>query len=125
MRRSVCVALLALPAAFPAHGMDRGQQLFEEGCISCHSLDPDNNMVGPSLSGLWGRKAGGLPSFTRYSPAMRAADAVWADDTLDQFLADPQALIPENHMAFPGMDDPQARADLIGFLKQAAQSNPR
>jgi len=38
----------------------RGQRAFG-ACAACHSLEPDRNMTGPSLSGLWNRKAGRLP----------------------------------------------------------------
>jgi cytochrome c len=37
----------------PAHG----KALFR-ACAACHSLEPDKNMTGPSLSGLWDRQAG-------------------------------------------------------------------
>jgi cytochrome c len=78
-------------------------------------------MTGPSLAGIWGRRAGGLPSFTRYSAALKSADLVWSDETLDRWLADPAHYIPGNRMTFPGMKDARLRADLIAFLKQATQ----
>jgi cytochrome c len=61
----------------------RGQQFYSRACSACHSLKPDTNMTGPSLAGLFGRKAGGLASFSRYSPAMKAAQHVWDYGTLD------------------------------------------
>jgi len=99
----------------------RGQQVFGRSCVACHSLEPDKNMTGPSLAGLWGRKAGGLASFNRYSPAIKSAEVVWDDQTLDRWLTDPKRFIPGNLMLFPGVQDEQARADLMTFLKQAAQ----
>lgn len=99
----------------------RGQQMFGRTCVYCHSLEPDQNMTGPSLSGLWGRRAGSLPSFKRYSPALKSAKVQWGDQTLDQYLADPKAFIPGNRMAFPGLKDDSERADLIAFLKKATQ----
>jgi cytochrome c len=112
---------MTLPAG--AANLERGQQVFAQACIACHSLEPEKNMTGPSLSALWGRKAGALPSFTRYSPALKSADVVWEDETLDEWLANPQAFIPGNHMVFPGIGDSEARADLIGFLREATQLN--
>jgi cytochrome c len=44
-------------------------------CAPCHSLEPDRNMTGPSLANLWGRKAGSLPSFDRYSDGLKASVA--------------------------------------------------
>ena len=36
-------------------------------------------MTGPSLAGLWNRKAGSLGSFSRYSPALQSANIVCRD----------------------------------------------
>src|SRR5262249_5707160 len=114
--------VVASIASVQAAGGDaaRGQRTFG-ACAACHSLQPDQNMTGPSLSGLWNRKAGGLQSFRRYSPALKAADVVWNDQTLDAWIADPQHLIPGNQMTFQGMKNAQQRADLLAFLKQATQ----
>jgi cytochrome c len=57
----------------------------------------------------------------RYSPALRSAEVIWSDETLDAWLADPQAFIPGTHMIFDGIPDDQARADLIAFLKDATK----
>ena len=100
----------------------RGEKLFSQACLACHSLEPDRNMTGPSLSGIWNRKAGSLPSFHRYSPALRSSGVVWSDQTLDAWITNPQAFIPGNHMTFPGVAYEQPRADILAFLKEAAQS---
>lgn len=100
----------------------RGQQLFGQACVACHSLKPEVNMTGPSLAGLWGRKAGRLQSFTRYSPALKSADVEWGDETVNAWITDPKAFIPGNHMLFPGLPDPAARNDLVAFLKNATQA---
>lgn len=98
----------------------RGQRIFQ-ACAPCHSLEPDRNMAGPSLAGLWHRKAGMLPSFDRYSSALKASQIEWADRTLDEWISDPQHLVPGNQMTFRGIKDAQQRKDLIAFLKQASQ----
>lgn len=123
MWRTVLLAVLLLGVAQPALAADakRGQQMFTQSCVACHSMEPDKNMTGPSLSGLWGRKAGSLQSFTRYSPAIKSADVEWAEDTLDPWLTEPQAFIPGNRMRFPGIADDDMRADLIAFLKEASK----
>ena len=46
----------------------RGEKKFEE-CHACHALERDKESVGPSLFGVFGRKAGEGADF-RYSPAM-------------------------------------------------------
>jgi cytochrome c len=70
---------------------------------------------------LWGRKAGSLPSFDRYSTALKSANVVWNDKTLDEWIEDPQHLVPDNQMTFAGIKDGRQRADLLAFLKQATQ----
>src|SRR5579863_3908629 len=111
------LAALATPAA-SAGDAQRGAALYR-ACAPCHSLAPGENMTGPSLAGLWDRKAGSLSSFDRYSPALKSAGLVWDEKSLDAWLKSPQSLIPQNRMTFPGMPDAAQRADLIAFLKQA------
>jgi cytochrome c len=106
--------------AFSDGNSARGQRVFG-ACAGCHSLQPDQNMTGPSLAGLWNRKAGSLPSFSRYSPALQSANITWNNKTLDDWIADPQHLVPRNQMTFPGIKDTQQRSDLLAFLKEATQ----
>src|SRR4051794_31468417 len=75
-------------------------------------------MTGPSLAGVWGRQAAGLPSFSRYSPALKRAHVKWDDNTLDTWVTDPAGMIPGNRMTFSGIKDTQARTDLFAFLKE-------
>jgi len=77
-------------------------------------------MTGPSLAGVWGRKAGTLASFDRYSPEIKASGVTWNGGTLNSWLANPAKFIPGNSMPFDGIDKPQARADLIAYLKDAS-----
>ena len=98
----------------------RGQRVFG-ACAACHSLQSNQNMTGPSLSDLWSRQAGSLASFNRYSSALKAANIVWNDKTLDDWIADPQHLVPGNQMTFAGIKDARQRADLLAFLKEATR----
>src|ERR1700737_4846707 len=90
-------------------------------CAPCHSLEPDRNMTGPSLANLWGRKAGSLPSFDRYSDALKASGIIWDDRALDGWLTDLQRMVPNNEMPFEGINDGRVRADLLAFLKDATK----
>jgi cytochrome c len=98
----------------------QGQRVFG-ACAACHSLQPHQNMTGPSLAHLWNRKAGSLASFSRYSSALKSANVEWNDNTLDEWIADPEHVIPGNQMTFAGIKDPKQRSDLIAFLKQATE----
>ncbi len=115
----VTMVVAGARAETPSGEAKRGGQLFR-ACAACHSLAPDRNMTGPSLAGIWGRKAGSLESFERYSPALKASNAVWDEKTLDEWLKSPPRLIPDNRMIFAGISDTRQRADLIAFLKGAS-----
>jgi hypothetical protein len=78
-------------------------------------------MTGPSLAGLWGRKAGGLSSFDRYSDPLKSSEIIWDDRALDEWLTDPQRMVPDNGMPFEGIKDAGVSADLLAFLKEAAK----
>jgi cytochrome c len=112
---------MTLPSpAFAEGDASRGQQGFR-ACAPCHSLEVDRNMTGPSLAGLWGRKAGSLPSFERYSDALKSSGIIWEDRSLDGWLTDPQRMVPDNDMPFDGIKDAHVRADLMAFLKEATR----
>ena len=121
---TACALLVVSVALSPAMAADgdaaRGQQLFN-ACAACHSLEPDQNMTGPSLAGLWNRKAGSLASFSRYSDVLKASNIVWNDKTLDDWIKDPQHLVPGNDMPFQGIKNEKQRTDLLAFLKQTTQ----
>jgi len=100
--RTMFAALLfLLPVqAFALEGnAARGQRVFN-ACSACHSLQPNRNMTGPSLADLWNRKAGNLESFSRYSSALKSAGIVWNDKALDEWIKDPQHVVPGNTMTF-------------------------
>jgi cytochrome c len=78
-------------------------------------------MTGPSLANLWGRKAGELSSFDRYSDALKSSGIIWNDRALDGWLTDPQTMVPDNEMPFEGIKDGRVRADLLAFLKEATK----
>ena len=113
----------ALAIANPAAAQDdvaAGQKVFQT-CRACHLLVANRHMTGPSLVGVFGRKSGTAEGFPRYSPAMRQANVVWSAETLDKFLADPQAYIKSNWMTFPGVEDAKDRANLIAYLKKGSE----
>jgi nitrite reductase (NO-forming) len=99
-----------------------GRQVFRK-CQACHSIEPGKNMIGPSLGGLIGRKAGTAPGYS-YSPAMQQASLVWDASTLDAYLNDPQKVVPGNKMPFPGLKTEHDRKDVIAFLSAGAATPP-
>jgi cytochrome c len=114
----VALGLTGPQAGAAATDPERGAQVFRS-CAACHSLKPGEHRTGPSLAGVLGRHAGTAEGFTRYSSALEQADVTWTEETLDRWLAEPQAVVPGNSMTFPGIRDQEARADLIAYLKIA------
>ena len=102
---------------FASGDASRGETLYHD-CMICHSLD--KNSIGPKHRDVFGRKAGSVPDYN-YSVALKASNIVWDDTTLEQWLANPQALVPGTKMMF-SVSDVQDRADLIAFLKDKARS---
>ncbi len=93
----------------------RGKQIYSR-CLACHALAYDR--TGPRHCGLFGRKAGSVKGFD-YSEAMKKSNIVWNAKTLNWFLTSPMTAIPGTAMGYAGIPDPQERADLIEYLKQA------
>src|SRR5262245_10414839 len=97
-----------------------GSRVFR-ACAACHSLEADRNMTGPSLAGVWNRKAGSLKSFSRYSEAMRLSGITWDEQSLDGYLKDPAEFMPGNHMTYAGIPDEKARNSVVAFLKSQSE----
>lgn len=105
---------LGTPA--PPYALEDRPRAFAK-CASCHTLAPGQNGIGPSLAGVYGRKAGSQTTF-RYSAALTGSGAIWDPAILDRFLANPKAMVPGTKMTFRGLDDPLARAEIIAYLQR-------
>jgi cytochrome c len=113
-------ALLAMiplaPAAAPAQasGGDAaaGQDLYLDRCVMCHVAEGGGQ--GPSLKGVYGRKAGSAPGFA-YSAALKGSGVTWTGPELDRFLADPSKAIPGTAMPLT-VPDAKQRSDLIAYF---------
>ncbi|MBZ0329993.1 c-type cytochrome [Halomonas sp. ANAO-440] len=107
--------LLLAPLAANATEHAEGERLFRAQCVGCHSIEPGRHLAGPSLHDLIGRPAGSIEEFD-YSPALEQADLVWNRDTLDAFLAGPEALLPGNRMVLWELDE-RTRRRIIDYLE--------
>ncbi len=85
-------------------------------CKSCHAVEKDKHMIGPSLFGVFGTKAGEIPGYP-FSAAMKASGLTWDDATLDSFLANPMKVVPGTRMTYAGQSDPAKRKEIIEYLK--------
>jgi cytochrome c len=124
--RASCAAAFAVvlaigPSApsFAAGDAGHGAKVYHD-CMLCHSLD--KNGIGPSHRDVFGRRAGSVPNYA-YSAALKGSNVVWNETTLDQWLTNPQALVPGTKMMF-SVGSAQDRADVIAFLKEKAATDP-
>jgi|SRR6516162_5341864 cytochrome c len=99
-----------------AQALSTGIELFNRRCGGCHALDRDKE--GPRLGDVYGRVAGSVPSF-QYSGALKNAKITWDDKSLDEWLTDPEQLVPNNDMAFH-LENSKERREIIAYLKQSA-----
>lgn len=96
----------------------RGLALYKSRCTACHSQE--YNGVGPAHKGVYGRKAGVVKGFA-YSQALKSANVLWNEKSLNQWLEDPEKFLPGQKMGFK-VPDANERADLIVYLKNMAAS---
>src|SRR5579859_1125384 len=118
-------ALLAeLPPAYQSADLANGEAKFAL-CRSCHTTDPGgSDMIGPNLSGIFGRKAGTKAGFS-YSDGLAKAGWTWDADQLNKWIENPKALVPDTKMTFVGLADPNDRRDVIAFLKVQTSLAPK
>ncbi len=124
---TIIAVVLTMVTAGPADAAgdpDRGKQEFRR-CASCHSAERNVHKTGPSLAAIWGRKAGTIQAFVRYSKALKQSQVIWDRDTLDAWLRDPQRLIPGNRMTMRGIENAGTRQDVVAYLEILASQNGR
>ncbi len=104
-----------LAAADPVLG--KRQYIF---CQACHTVAAGGaHKLGPNLSGIVGKEAAVVPGFV-YSAALVESGLVWDAAALDQWIANPSAMVPGTTMVFAGIRDPEQRANLIAYLQEIA-----
>lgn len=87
-------------------------------CRACHQVgETAENMLGPELNGLNGRKAGSVADYP-YSDAMKNSGITWNEATFKQYIKDPQAMVKGTKMPFAGLKDEKRDADLWAYISQ-------
>jgi len=112
---------LLTPSVSPAQeaSMADGQRLFQMRCGACHTVQPGQNRAGPSLAGVFGRKAGTVAG-ARYSDALKKADITWSEETLGAYLDNPRGLVPNTTMTV-SLRDAAQRDAVIAYLRSLPQ----
>ena len=97
--------------------MVEAEALYTRRCGACHSVDA--NRIGPRHRSVVGRQAGSLTDYD-YSDALQNAAFVWDATKLDQWLENPEQLVPGQKMGFR-LSDEAERTAIIRYLE--AQSD--
>jgi glucose/arabinose dehydrogenase len=97
----------------------QGKVFFQQNCAMCHadSLGPGNLPIqrqGPSLVGVFGRRAGSLPNFN-FTNALSESGLAWDSTILERFLANPAAAVPGTAMPV-SVADSSDRRNVIAYL---------
>jgi len=88
-----------------------------EICLSCHAIAADEPVLeGPTLWQVVGRRIADAPDY-EYSDALRKLQGTWDRETLDRFLAAPQAFAPGVNMTFSGVRSAADRKVVLDFLE--------
>ena len=103
---------------------DRGKQLFQQQCFTCHTVDKGGpNKVGPNQWDLVGRKKASEAGFS-YSSALQSKGGEWTYEDINHMIFKPQAFVRGTKMAFVGLPKEQDRADIIAFLRTMNDNPP-
>jgi cytochrome c len=120
LRAVLCSLSICAFAALAVADTDP-QVAFNNACRTCHSAKEGDNRLGPSLHGVIGRKAGTAAGFA-FSSAMKGANIVWDEKTLDAFITNPDTVVHGNAMKpFGGINSAEQRGEIIAYLKSISE----
>jgi len=105
-------------SAFAADAQ-KGEKVYKK-CKACHSLEAGKKKVGPSLHGVIGSKSASVEGY-KYSKAMKEANLVWDEKTLDEYLTKPKAFLKGTKMSFVGLKKKEDRDNVIAYIKEKSK----
>ena len=100
--------------------LPNGERQFKRKCSICHTLTEGSaRKAGPSLHGLFGRRAGTVPDYS-YSDTLTESTIVWSPKTINGLFDEgPDHYIPGTKMPMQVIAEQTDRDDLIEFLRVA------
>ena len=113
--------MLAIQAAYDS---ERAKFIYNQNCVSCHSLTADNESnIGPHLESIAGRRSGSLPNYN-YSKAMKMnnqTSVIWDSRTIAAYITNPQAIFPGTKM----VSTPLNFEDAVQVSNYLTRLNPK
>lgn len=107
---------LAMTGAALADGdANKGRSVFKARCAVCHAVEAGAHRMGPSMAGIYGKKAGAT-GYRRYV-GLTDVEFVWNDANLDAFLENPRKFLGRKTTMRMKMKNPRRRRDVIAYLK--------
>ncbi len=113
-------------ASFSAHAFadelhgdpEKGLHLYKTICTACHNnTKGKNGLVGPSLWGVYGRKAATGGNNFHYSDALTNSGFTWDYKTLFQWEGGARKMLPGTKMSYPGLKTDEDKNNMIAYLQ--------
>lgn len=100
--------------------LPNGERQFKRKCSICHTLTGGSaRKAGPSLSKLFGRRAGTVADYS-YSDVLTGSEIVWSAETINALFDEgPDHYIPGTKMPMQRIVKQSDRDDLIAYLRAA------
>ena len=100
-----------------------GEKVFKK-CKACHRIgDNAKHGTGPHLNNIYGRIAGNLSDFRKYSKSIKTAGEdglIWTSDTLSSYIENPKKYLKGTKMNFKGLRKSDDRSALLEYLRAAS-----
>jgi cytochrome c len=111
--------LFATAPAMAAGDAAAGEKVFKDHlCFACHKFEAGKNGVGPSLHGVFGRKAAEAPGYS-YSDGLKGSGITWTPENLDKWLQGPANMVKGTKMMLAKpVTDPKDRENLNAYIQQ-------
>ena len=104
----------------------QGEKIFKS-CKACHRIGLNaKNGTGPHLNNIFGRVAGELNDYKRYSKNIKKLGQeglIWNNETLTYFLENPKKFIKGTKMNFKGIKKSEELAALVEYLAATTKIN--
>ena len=113
-------------ASFDPNLVKEGEKVFKK-CKACHRIGLDaKNGTGPHLNNIFGRVAGELRDYKKYSKNIKKLGQeglIWNNETLISFLENPKKYIKGTKMNFKGIKKSDELDALVEYLAASTKIN--